>query len=176
MKVISSDLSMKSSKQPLSELKSQGGISKQKIRSEMLSLYGSRPQTRNGNNEKINSSSGAQKIMKASKSQADGLKLAQKSRNVESALIGSSMQPQRSFSPSSTKIAKEFIHSGLGYSPSRRGMLVVPNNAVGLKPIPCDKPRMQISLSTKSLGTSVFQSKSTVNLDKNKILSEAMKH
>lgn len=37
-----------------------------------------------------------------------------------------------------TKIAKDFIHSGLGYSPTRRGMLVVDNNAVGIEPIPCN--------------------------------------
>lgn len=59
------------------------------------------------------------------------------SNTVKSSQGVKSISPSRRNSDSPTKIAKEFIHCGLGYSPGRRGMLVVDNNAVGIDPIPC---------------------------------------
>ena len=47
------------------------------------------------------------------------------------------------------KITKEFVHCGLGYSPERRGMLVVENNAVNQLPI-----KIMSSKKTKQQGQS----------------------
>ena len=85
-------------------------------------------------------------------------------------------------SESPTKIAKDFIHSGLGYSPGRRGMLVVDNNAVGISPIPCNPyqvgQKLTISKSTSKLFSTGLNYNSTSNIsskEKNKIIIEAMK-
>lgn len=50
---------------------------------------------------------------------------------------------------SNTKIATTFQHGGLAYSPERRGMLVVDNNAVGQKPIKVNLSRNCSNLESK---------------------------
>ena len=75
-----------------------------------------------------------------------------------------SNSPKISESP--TKIAKDFIHSGLGYSPGRRGMLVVDNNAVGISLIPCNPYQIgqKMKTSKSQLFSTGFNYNSTSNL------------
>mmetsp|Transcript_29789 Transcript_29789/g.45418 ORF Transcript_29789/g.45418 Transcript_29789/m.45418 type:complete len:135 (+) Transcript_29789:533-937(+) len=69
--------------------------------------------------------------MGLAKSTADLRKTKSELRRVDSNLNNGKIE-----SPSKVKVTTEFHHSGLGYSPQRRGMLVVPNNAVNNRAIP----------------------------------------